>query len=307
MSRIEILSKNITAVVRSVNERTESLCINLLKEDLFYKNIKLIKNVSPFSKAHELSMLEGLKEGRKYTLIIDADVLVAQNSIWHIFKFFEAQNNKVFEIHSLMLDQFFGGTRYGGVKLYRTSLIDKAIELIPKDSIRPETDMILGMKSIGYLWVLFNYKACIHDFYQNYEDIFRKGYTHAAKHAQKGNNNVSVLLPFWKREASKSADFAVLLKGYEHFMKHPKKIKLDFKETSRDIQELLSDSNIRDREELDPKTFSQKQIRDFINSYKSPEEYYIVKRQLEDNLPKDERSLFIRLLSFLKYKSPRMI
>lgn len=301
MNKKSILSKNITAVVRSVSERTESLCINLLREDLNDDSIIIVKNVAPFSKAHKSSMEEGVKSGKKYTLIIDADVLVRKNSIWNIFKLFEAQNKDVFEVHTLMLDKFFGGFRYGGIKLYRTNLIEGAINLIPEDSIRPETDMILSMKENGYHWVLFKYKACLHDFYQSYVDIFRKGYTHAAKHSERNNNNVQILLPYWKREAAHDDDFKILLQGFDFYNNNTSKIKLDFNETPRDIKTILNKLKISEKKEIDVDNYDQQQISNIMRSFTLPKEYHQVKNQLESNLPKDTRSLINRYKAHAKY------
>ncbi|MEX2362119.1 MAG: hypothetical protein WD597_00795, partial [Balneolaceae bacterium] len=111
----------------------------------------------------------------------------------------------------LILDKFFGGARDGGVHLYRTSLLKKALECIPEEGIdiRPETHTLQIMKSKGYPWVKIPYVVGIHDDEQYFFDIYRKCFVHGIKHTK----HLDLFVSYWKKEKKNDKDFEIALQA----------------------------------------------------------------------------------------------
>ncbi|UKI41834.1 MAG: hypothetical protein L6V95_02035 [Candidatus Melainabacteria bacterium] len=73
--------KNITIVVRSVNERTSEKCVEYLNSIFGKENVFLVKNEIPFSTAVKKTFEIGIRRNKKWTLAIDADVFLFKDKI----------------------------------------------------------------------------------------------------------------------------------------------------------------------------------------------------------------------------------
>ncbi len=125
------LNDLVYVVIRSAEERTEQLCKKLiLEQGVFPENLCIVREV-PFSAALKKAYELGIERGLKWTLCIDADVLLRPGAVEKMIALAENQDKKVCEIEGFVLDKFAGGPRTGGIHLYRTSLLLKALEHIP--------------------------------------------------------------------------------------------------------------------------------------------------------------------------------
>lgn len=209
---------NLTVVIRSVHERTESACYNLILEQGISSSDIFIIHETPFSSALQKAYSIGIEKGKKWTLCVDADVLLRSGIISQMLQLADKMPEHVFETQGMIWDYLFGGPKEGGIHLYRTSLLPKALHFTSEAGFqaRPENYILLRMKAEGHPFQRLNLVVGLHDFDQFYKDIFRKCFIHAYKHTK----YISLLLPYWKTMVEHSEDFKIarlgLIAGMEH-------------------------------------------------------------------------------------------
>jgi hypothetical protein len=209
---VKAIDDQVTIIIRSVGERTEQLCYECLKAEVPASNITIVREI-PFSAALRKSYRVGIREGRPWTLCIDADVLVRPGAVTALLQAAEQEPPTCFEIQGMVEDKLFGCVRSAGNRLYRTRLLNLALQHIPdeRESQRPETSTVKAMASEGYLWVLTKLFMGTHDYEQYYRDLYRKGLIHAQKHEPQ----IPHLKLLWESRAKEDADCKVLLLGLE--------------------------------------------------------------------------------------------
>ena len=129
---------DLTVIVRTVSERTTDTCIQLLSNVIPHDNIFVISEI-PFSKAVRKSFVVGIENKKKWTLVIDADVLIRESFINEMLDFAEQQPDNTFVIQGLVHDKIFDVLRPAGNHLFRTKYLNAAIESIPREgtTLRP--------------------------------------------------------------------------------------------------------------------------------------------------------------------------
>lgn len=179
--------RNLTVVIRTVGEITTELCYKQLAEVVNESNIFSVENVSPFFEAVKRAYQIGIEEGKKWTLIIDADVLINPLQLERVIK--EAErfvfvHKRVFCINCLLFDKALMIPRIVGAHLYRTKYLKEAIAYVDdgKMELRPETFVKVTMGKTGFRTYVNNIVLGVHDFYQRPIDLLRKGFLHRKKH-----------------------------------------------------------------------------------------------------------------------------
>jgi len=197
-------------VIRSVGERTEAACRNLLAQQVPECNLITVSN-APFSATLADSYRAGIERELPWTLCIDADVLVRPYVVSELLNVACDLPAEVCEVQGMVLDKFFGVRRPAGSHLYRTSLLPKALDLIPPEGedVRPEYYTLNRMAEQGHPWVETPLVLGLHDFEQYYRDIFRKCYVHARKFGEQ----MHLLVEYWRRVAVRDPDYRVALFG----------------------------------------------------------------------------------------------
>ena len=212
-----MFNKNITVIVRSVGERTEQKCVEYL-ENIFGKaNVFLVKNKVPFSKAVEETFQIGLKQNKKWTLAIDADVFLFQDKIIQFFddaEKFSLIEPKLYCLEGKLFDKFSQTYREVGFHLYKTKALKKALKFVEDgtNDIRPETYVKQKMAEIGYGFYVNDCQIGIHDFFQYPENIVKKAILHCKKH-----NDIETWIQKWQELSQYDDDFKWALKGKEIF------------------------------------------------------------------------------------------
>jgi hypothetical protein len=201
---------DLIVVIRSVGERTEAACRNLLSQKVPEDQIITVSN-APFSATLADSYRVGIERGLQWTLCIDADVLVRPDAISKLLTMARDLPPEVCEIQGMVLDKFFGVPRPAGNHLYRTSLLPKALELLLQDekNIRPEFYTLNRMVELGHPWVEVPFVMGLHDHEQYYKDIFRKSYVLARKF----QDHIHLLVEYWRRMVQNDNDYKVALYG----------------------------------------------------------------------------------------------
>jgi len=259
-----LVAANVTAVVRSANERTEALCYKLLCEQVPSENIVVVKEC-PFTSALQRSFQLGIECGRPWTLCIDADVLLRRNSVPMLLNWARSAADNVFQIQVNLIDKMFGGPRKAGLRLYRSSLLSKAVACIPADgvSVRPETSVRDQMKALGYLTMYKTATVGLHDFEQYYRDIYRKAIVHAHKHTF----YAGYFERFWTRLAGHDPDYQVALWGLRAGQLSNGRIRLDVRCFPQDIGRLLSTKGLQEKRSLQFTALNSPDIDKLITDY----------------------------------------
>jgi hypothetical protein len=95
----EYIDANVTVVIRSWAKRTEALCCERLSSQVAAANIHIVRK-SPFTEAVRETFRVGLQENRKWTLAVDADVVLAPNAVEKLITFAgDADGEDVFHNH----------------------------------------------------------------------------------------------------------------------------------------------------------------------------------------------------------------
>lgn len=197
-------------VVRGISERTEFHCVQRASAQLLSANISLI-NETPFSLAVKRTFEIGIQRSKKWTLALDADIILREKAIRDITTLADSLPENFFMIQGRVLDKLFCFSRNGGPHLFRTSLLEQALSLVPShtESIRPEGEAIKRMISKGF----HRYKGTevfgIHDFEQSYQDVFRTAFVHAIKF----RNLIPYFKTEWEARKAYDVDYMVALMG----------------------------------------------------------------------------------------------
>jgi len=261
----------VTVIVRSIGERTEGLCIQLIKEQGVSDEQIFLVNESPFSKAMRVSFERGITENREWTLCVDSDVLMRPGSIEHLIDIALAENENVFEIQGCLLDKFFGFARPCGVHLYRTKYLDLVITKIPKEGtvIRPEEYSLRKMFQDGYEWKNIPYVIGLHDFEQYNKDIYRKCFVHGFKHLK----FLKLLLDTWRIKCDYDEDYSVALAAVSKSIMHKEGVSIDNRKKYF-IESFVKDG-FTEKKAIDLSDWSLEKVETIITNWEEPEEVKI--------------------------------
>jgi hypothetical protein len=255
---------DITVILRSAGERTKHLCYQLLREQVPPENIVVVDE-RPFTQALRRSFELGAELGRPWTLCVDADTLLRRTSIGSLLKWGRVAGSTVFQVQSNLFDKLFGFPRKAGVRLYRTSLLPKALGCIPGQdaSPRPETFVRDQMSLMGFPSQYHKATVGVHDFEQFFRDIYRKGFVHAHKHAKRA----AYFQRLWEHLAVKDPDYHVALWGLHDGQLSRGIPLLDVRHYPRNLSELLSMRGWEEKKELDSSLFAGGDIDKLIVEY----------------------------------------
>ncbi|NJM15668.1 MAG: hypothetical protein HC896_10135 [Bacteroidales bacterium] len=222
----------------------------------------MVTNTSPFSAALKESLEIGLAKNKKWTICIDADVLIIKSALGELVKLGDSLNENVFEVQTLILDKFIPVKRPSGAHMYRTALIPKALPLIPppEGSFRPESTMLKRMAARGYPYYQSDILVGIHDYEQYYVDIFRK----CLLQAKKTSWALTQLESFWNAQKDNDTDFliayfALLISKFTN-----NNITADKYLFLEEINVLFNLFKIKEKEKLNPEHMSEAYINQSI-------------------------------------------
>jgi len=250
-------------VVRSVGERTESLCKQLIVNQGIDSGRIVVVHAAPFSEALRRSFKLGIDAGYQWTCCVDADLLLRPGSLQAILAYAERQPPRVLQVQGFILDKFWGKPRSGGVHLYRTGLLHKALSHIPEEGtdIRPETYTLNSMEASGHPWVTLPLLVGLHDYEQYYSDIWRKFVVHAWKHRMYGISQ----LDRWAREAPSDPDVMVALKAFCHGLTLSSPPRIDARASFAEVP--WRDLKVDEKEEASIQSIAQDTVEGLCRSY----------------------------------------
>src|SRR6476619_2803834 len=97
---------DVKVIIRSSGERTEAACKQIPAKQVRIENISVIHE-SPFSKAVEATFRLGTEADKKWTLAVDADILLTATAVQDIVKRAEKKSGKTFIYQGCVLDKLF--------------------------------------------------------------------------------------------------------------------------------------------------------------------------------------------------------
>jgi hypothetical protein len=153
---------NVVGVVMSVGERTEALAVELLRRQT--DHVEVIRNlprVEATIKAYEI----GLKYN--YVVISGADILPFAGVVEKFLKEIRGFNGI-----SGYCDSKFKGYGKGGIRLIKSEVLPKAIEILKnnKTAVRPDRESVVAMGN----YQTIDINTGLHEYEQYYRDIFAK-------------------------------------------------------------------------------------------------------------------------------------
>ncbi len=202
--------EDVLTVIRTTGERTTELCELLVSEQVIPDNITFIHETTSslaVSRTFEL----GLEYGMPWTIAIDADVLIYSRAIHSLVGLAEQSPAATFHLAGRLIDKLSGGPICIGLHIYRTTHLDHALKVTKASGIVPrlESQVIQQMKTAGYVDAEVDAVLGLHDFEQDYRDLYRKGFMNARNHA----DCFSILERMWDRLAKTDDDLLAVLSG----------------------------------------------------------------------------------------------
>lgn len=198
------------AVIRSVGERTETVCQRLLAEQLPDTEIVVIHE-TPFEKALRRCFDIGIESGKTWLIAVDADHVLLPGAMRALGR--AAERSCAFQLQGKFRCKFSLTERDGGPRFYRVSTLHMAKKnLAPVGAeLRPESSMLMRMVKQGHHIEKVPSVTSLHDHEQWYSDIYRKGAMHGAKF----RSWRQTLLPQWRQLAGNDEDYRVLIAGFD--------------------------------------------------------------------------------------------
>lgn len=263
---------NVAVIIRSAFERTESLCRHLVEQQVKTENIVVIHE-RPFSQAVRRSFAIGIDYNLDWTVCIDADVLIKDDSIRILISELEALKEPTFGGSGYLVDKLMGYKRQGAPHVHRTQLLPQALSLVPEASIslRPETYVHNHMEHAGYVWKTINHLVSLHAYEQYFRDIYRT----MVVRAQKSPNQSGQLIKRFSRYRAYDTDFWIALSGIVHgaTLTHDE-IDLDAKQWEEKSKHLLNETEVHEKSAL--RIQDTKQLaNDLIHKYEQTSNKYL--------------------------------
>jgi len=216
-------------ILRSCGERTEELCkYSILKNNIKEKQVFTIKNITPFSRALKESYKLALEINKKYTFFVDADMILLEDAFSTMLSIMNRLPDNVFFVNPLVYDYITGYIQPNGPHLYKTRFLEKAINLIPHEtiSLRPETDTIKKMRELGFEPMYLDLPLAFHEFEQYYSSIFQR----TLNKYYKAKSKREYLSKRFKKLSGVNEDFKVARLALDYAENHNFPLKLDYQQ-----------------------------------------------------------------------------
>jgi hypothetical protein len=176
------LSSLLTVVIRCAGERTETLCVNTVKVQAQGAEVLLVRE-APFATALHRSMELAIERGRRWSLLMDADVLLASWAFESLVDELSGMGRPFYMLNGLVLDRMFLAPAHAGVHAYETRHLVRALDFMEaaREDQRPESRLSSEMARLGVPTVRSRLVLGLHDFEQYYRDLYRKAFVRSFK------------------------------------------------------------------------------------------------------------------------------
>lgn len=176
-------SSSISVVIRAAGERTLDACRCIVVTQVPAECVSVVA-AGNFPQTLEASLNEGIKFGRHWTLLLDADVLLRSDAFALVLEELESEPGQFYMLNFPVLDRGFGGPAYAGIHAYPTVHLKTALQFMGKARFdqRPETRLCKEMGRLALPTLRSRTILGLHDFEQYYADLYRKYFVRAFKY-----------------------------------------------------------------------------------------------------------------------------
>ena len=218
------MNQDTIAVIRGVGERTLPMCRALLEIQLPSERIHLASAV-PFETTLEHCYEIGIASGAKWMLTVDADVLMFPGSVSTLIDAATEMPACYAQLEGRIFDKILGTYRQAGHRIYRTSILKTARQLIPDagTAIRPEHETLQRLGKRGHPSRRISEVIGLHDFEQYYKDLYRKSFVHAIKHYPKARE----ILQRCAKNREADTDFNIIRRAVHDGLESTEQISID--------------------------------------------------------------------------------
>ncbi len=205
------MSDDALIIIRKTSERTFQACQKLAQRQEGIQTVKVVSGI-PFETCLRNCYQEAIQSGHRWTMTLDADVLLRDGAAAALIREAEKLPKSFAQVEGRVLDKLTGTYRFAGNRVYRTALLEKALDLIPEPgtTVRPETETIRRLNRMGHPSRQAGIVMGLHDFEQSFEDIYRKACLHSYKH----RIMLSEMLEYWEKHASEDSDYLVAIHAF---------------------------------------------------------------------------------------------
>jgi len=203
-------ANTVVVVIRSAGERTFEACRKLVMKQIPANSVEVVDE-RPFERALKRSYEIGIQRSAKWTMTLDADVLLRKTAVSALVAEAEKLPEQYLQIEGRIHDKLTGLYRPAGHRIYRTQYLERCLKEIPAEGaeIRPEYVTLQRMERLGFPSKRIGLISGIHDYEQFYRDVYRKAYVHANKHQVW----LAEMVTRWKRLTNEDNDFQFALRG----------------------------------------------------------------------------------------------
>jgi hypothetical protein len=212
-------------VIRTVGERTEKVCIELLNRQKSIDEQLHIVNQDSHAKAVDKTLRIGQASNAKWVVAIDADMLLIPGALAAVKAEVSTCGEDTAIIHPAVVDKLYRMRRWG-LTLYRQSIIEELYDIFSeirkKENLKIEGAAIKELTKKGNRGVVFSRNvAAIHDFYQYYGDLYRKAYLNTIRNPgyNRGLGN------FWKKLAESDNDYLIMYRAMQDALNQDRLLK----------------------------------------------------------------------------------
>ncbi len=286
-------------VIRSIGERTEEVCIELVnRERQPHEELSILRE-----QTHTLAVQETIRRGlmskADWLAAIDADMLIVQGGVSLIRDELRSVSEDVFVVHPAVFDKQYGMRRWG-VTVYRTSMLDQVWTVFQDVKCQRRTKIegavIAEFENEQKRAHFSRTVVAYHDFFQFYRDLYRKAYLNATRNP--GMNRL--VSQHWTRLCPKNADYLVMLKAMENAVVERRQLTNSMRDFEPgELGEKLAELGLKEKSALNCPDF----VKQFLNGFMEVEIKEIERNRVfndffeHDSSLKKMRSVFRRTIS----------
>lgn len=241
---------NFEYVIRTIGERTEEVCIEIVSRQKGEHEKVSILNEDTHVDAIEKTFMLGLRSDADWLVAIDADMLLLPNGISVIRDEIESCARNVFIAYPAVYDKLYSIRRWG-VSVYRTSMLEELYnafnELRNKRHLKIEGGAIKAVAK-GENKIFYSRKVvALHDFDQYYRDLYRKVYLNTIRNPgydKKAKKN-------WAKISRQDADYLVMLHAMQDAQTERRKLTNSINDfTTMELSERIGKLGLKEKDPL---------------------------------------------------------
>lgn len=262
---------DVFVVVREAGERTAPAACALAAAEVGAASVTSIREV-PFAAALRRGLELGVEARRRWTLCLDADVLMRPGAVGDLVRAAEDAARAapgLLGVSGHVADALLGQIRVAGNSLYLTERLPAALATgeFHARKRRPETHLKRVMERAGYPWKVVKPRIGLHDDEQYFRDVFRTVFAHNRKHAR----FVPYAARYWARTAPANPDHRVALwslriaQMIDDYAPRPgagvdENVAIDVRQFAPDLAAILTPAGMAEKAPLDPMAIPPREV-----------------------------------------------